>query len=176
MIWFTADEHYGHRNIIDFCNRPYKSLEEMNETLIANHNEVVKDEDIVIHAGDFCMWRTKRETVQKKFVMRLNGEHHVFLKGSHDYWLRGWEAPQIYEITQKRMHIVVCHYCMRVWARSHYNSWHLYGHSHGKLEPIGKSWDIGVDNNNYYPVSIDQVRMIMKDRPDNPNLIKNRRK
>jgi calcineurin-like phosphoesterase family protein len=64
---------------------------------------------------------------------------------------------------------------MRTWARSHYNSWQLYGHSHGKLEPIGKQWDIGVDNNNYYPVSFDQITEIMKTRPDNPNLIKRRK-
>jgi calcineurin-like phosphoesterase family protein len=40
---------------------------------------------------------------------------------------------------------------MRVWPRSHHNSWQLYGHSHGKLLPIGKQWDIGVDNNDFYP-------------------------
>jgi len=60
---------------------------------------------------------------------------------------------------------------LRTWPLSHYNSWHLYGHSHGKLEPIGKSWDIGVDANNYYPVSFARIHDIMQHRPDNPNFI-----
>jgi calcineurin-like phosphoesterase family protein len=65
----------------------------------------------------------------------------------------------------------VCHYAMRTWARSHYNSYQLHGHSHGRLEPIGKQWDIGVDNNDFYPVSLDGIAEIMSKRPDNPNFI-----
>jgi calcineurin-like phosphoesterase family protein len=61
---------------------------------------------------------------------------------------------------------------MRTWHRSHYNAWLLYGHSHGRLPPIGKSWDVGVDNNNFTPISFEQVKDIMKARPDNPNLVK----
>jgi len=58
---------------------------------------------------------------------------------------------------------------MRVWSRSHYNSWQLFGHSHGTLEPIGKQLDIGVDCHDFNPLSFDQVFKIMKSRPDNPN-------
>jgi calcineurin-like phosphoesterase family protein len=61
---------------------------------------------------------------------------------------------------------------MRVWPRSHYNSWHLFGHSHGKLEPVGKSWDVGVDKNNFIPLSLTQIEKIMEKRPDNPNFVK----
>jgi calcineurin-like phosphoesterase family protein len=68
--------------------------------------------------------------------------------------------------------IIVDHYAMRRWSRSHYNSWQLFGHSHGKLEPSGKQWDIGVDNNNFYPVSFNQLKKIMKERPDNENLVR----
>ena len=63
---------------------------------------------------------------------------------------------------------------MRVWARSHYNSIHLYGHSHGRLDGIGKSMDIGVDTNNFYPYSLDDILKIMKTKPDNPNIIKDK--
>ena len=61
---------------------------------------------------------------------------------------------------------------MRVWARSHYNSWQVYGHSHGNLPSVGKQWDVGVDNNDYHPVSENQLRTIMEKQPDNFNLIK----
>ena len=68
--------------------------------------------------------------------------------------------------------IVIFHWCLRVWARSHYNSYHAYAHSHGKLPPIGKSWDCGVDNNNFTPINLEEFIKIMVDRPDNVNLIK----
>jgi calcineurin-like phosphoesterase family protein len=58
------------------------------------------------------------------------------------------------------------HYAHRVWNLSHHGSWHIYGHSHGSLPPIGLSWDVGVDNNNYFPVSFDQLSEIMKKQND----------
>lgn len=170
MIWFTSDEHYGHRNIIKYCDRPFADVDEMDKTLISNHNSVVRQDDMVIHAGDFTLMR-KREDVQKKYVRHLNGKH-VFLMGSHDYWLKGWGVSQIWETKIQKKYVVVCHYAMRVWARSHYNAFQLYGHSHGNLEPVGKQWDIGVDNNNFFPLSSTQIINIMEKRPDNPNLIR----
>lgn len=56
---------------------------------------------------------------------------------------------------------------MRVWPRSHYNSWLLFGHSHGRLTPECKQHDIGVDNNSFYPVSFDVIKTIMAEKPDN---------
>jgi len=176
MFWFTADEHYGHRRIIrpDYENRPFDTVEEMDEALITNHNSVVSKGDITVHAGDFTLW-TNIEGIYKKYIHRLNGGH-VFLKGSHDYWLQRKKSMQIWErnikIDGQKYYFVVCHYNMRTWARSHYNSIQLYAHSHGRLPPIGKQHDIGVDNNNFYPISANQIINIMKDRPDNPNLIR----
>jgi len=166
MYFFTADEHYGHSNIIRYCKRPFVSVEEMDEELIRRHNGVVGSEDIVIHAGDFTM---KKRDVALRYLERLRG-HHVFLRGSHDHWLDG-SAHEIWEQQVGGHYIVVCHYAMRTWPRSHYNSWQLYGHSHGILPPVGKQWDIGVDNNGYCPVSLAQVAEVMNGRPDNPNLV-----
>lgn len=168
MYWFTADEHYGHHNTIKYNNRPFSSVEEMNETIINNHNKVINKNDLVIHAGDFTL-RDKKYA--ESIIRKLTGKH-IFLRGSHDRWLRQSHAKDLYEKTIEKQFIVVCHYAMRVWHRSHYNSWQLYGHSHGRLEPVGKQWDIGVDNNNFYPVSFEQIKEIMKNRPDNFNLIK----
>jgi len=172
-FFFTADQHYGHRNIIKYCNRPFESIEEMDETLIENHNEVVKDDgDIVYHVGDFALAPPYRVLY---IIDRLNGKN-IFIKGSHDRWMRKAEMgvfPYIVELKlEGGIHIVLCHYAMRVWPRSHYNSWQIFGHSHGGLEPVGKQWDVGVDNNNFYPVSLDQIVEIMAGRPDNFNLIR----
>lgn len=170
--FFTADMHIDHERIIHYCQRPFKSLDEQIETLISNFNSLVSAQDIVVHAGDFCL-SDNAAFVNKTFVNRLNG-HWIFLKGSHDKWLSGTHAHEIWEKKIGAEYVVVCHYAMRVWARSHYNSWQLYGHSHGKLPPMGKQLDIGVDNNSFYPFSWEQVKNIMATRPDNPNLIQRR--
>ena len=171
MYFFTADEHYGHSNIIRYCNRPFKNSGEMDAEIIKRHNERIGKNDTVIHAGDFSL--LKEDSVQK-YISQLNGKH-LFLRGSHDYWFPE-NANTIWEKMINGQYVVVCHYAMRVWARSHYNSWQLFGHSHGGLEPIGKQWDIGLDNNNFYPLSFEEIREIMKNRPDNPNLIESKKR
>ena len=170
MYFFTSDEHYGHKNIIKYCNRPFRDVEEMDEKLIELHNSVVREGDIVIHAGDFTLRKDKRYI--ESIISRLNGSH-IFLKGSHDLWLPD-DTPYIWEKYIEGQLVVVCHYAMRVWRASHYNSWQLYGHSHGSLPPVGKQWDIGVDNNYYQPVSWEKIKEIMKNRPDNFNYLKDK--
>jgi calcineurin-like phosphoesterase family protein len=172
-VFFTSDEHFGHRNIIKFCSRPYESVEEMDEDLINKFNNKVPKDGFTIHGGDFYLGRDKH-LVNQRYVNRLNGSH-LFLMGSHDKWLDNSKAHELVELMINGQKIVVCHYAMRVWPASHYNSWLLYGHSHGGLPSEGKSFDIGVDNNGYEPVSYDDIKSIMATQPDNFNLIKNRR-
>ncbi|MGD8799649.1 MAG: hypothetical protein PVJ44_14050 [Desulfobacterales bacterium] len=168
-FFFTADEHFGHANMIKYCNRPFTSVDEMDAGIIQRHNEIVGPKDVVIHAGDFTL---SKKPFAENYIRQLNGTH-IFLKGSHDYWMKK-SATAIWEREMEGFYVVVCHFAMRVWPRSHYNSWQLYGHSHGKLTPIGKQWDIGVDNNDFYPVSFNKVREIMQNRPDNPNFVGNK--
>ena len=170
MIFFTADTHFNHRNIIRYCNRPFADVAEMNEAMIANWNRVVGRRDLVYHLGDFA-WGDNRAVLQ-----RLNGRK-VLILGSHDKSVEKCadlfeKITPLLEVRYEDQHITLCHYCLRVWPRSHYNSWHLYGHSHGKLEPIGKSWDVGVDRNGFTPMSSADITTIMSDRPDNPNLVR----
>lgn len=167
MYWFTSDEHYDHQNIIKYCKRPFADIEEMNKEIINRHNEVIHNKDIIIHAGDTCWHKT---FLLKGHLAKLNGTN-IFLKGSHDKQL-STTHPYIWEKMIEDKYIVVCHYAMRTWPRSHYNSWQLFGHSHGRLDPIGKQYDVGVDNNNFYPVSFEQLKEIMENRPDNFNLIR----
>ena len=167
--FFTADEHYGHKNVIKYCNRPYANITEMDAALIANHNAVVGPDDIVYHLGDFTL-RHNAEKIYHEYIAKLLGTN-FFIKGSHDYWLKGKSPTWMIEKTFNGQFIVMCHYAMRVWARSHYNTWQLYGHSHGNLSPVGKQWDVGVDNNNYAPVSLTRLKGIMDLQPDNFNLV-----
>jgi len=165
MYFFTADEHYGHAAAIKYNNRPFASVEEMDAGLIRKFNEVVSAHDTTIHAGDFC-WLNKKKNVYETYVKKLNG-NHLLLVGSHDHW----QPDSAKYIWRKRIDgilVVVGHYAMRTWECSHYNSWQLFGHSHGRLVLESKQYDVGVDNNNYYPVSFDQIKKIMESKPDNP--------
>lgn len=176
MYFFIADEHYAHANVIGFNDRPFADIEEMDEALIANHNSVVKKGDIVIHAGDFCRYKRYYDKHPNhkdvaSYINRLNGTH-VFLKGSHDYWMPRNKSIQIWEKMIDGHYLVVCHYAMHTWARSHFNSWHLYAHSHKDLKLSGKRHCISVENTNYFPLSFDQVKEIMVDKSNNPNFIK----
>lgn len=158
MYFFTADEHYAHKRVIEYCKRPFSSVEEMNESFIANFNEVVSGSDVTVHVGDFC-FESNREYVNKHYVRKLNGQH-IFLRGSHDRWLPK-SAKRIWTKVIEGQYVMACHYAMRVWERSHYGSWMLYGHSHGTLPPLENQWDVGVDCNNYYPISFYQLKKIM---------------
>lgn len=160
MYFFTSDEHYGHSNIIKYCNRPFSNVYEMNKTLVENHNKKVKDKDTTVHAGDFSL--SSYEKV-KEHILNLKGKH-IFLKGSHDQWIKKYEketGERVHEILElnvtNTLHVVVCHYSMRVWPRSHFGSIQLFGHSHGKLNPLINQYDIGVDSNNFEPLSISEI-------------------
>jgi calcineurin-like phosphoesterase family protein len=154
MIWFTSDMHFGHANIIEHCKRPFAGIDEMDGRLIENWNACVRRNDTVYHLGDFA-WKNA-----DGYRARLSGKL-VLVRGSHD---RG-DLPYIVEVRVEGKLLVLCHYAMRVWPRSHYESWHLYGHSHGRLPGIGFSMDVGVDTNNFFPYSFEMVRAKMWSSP-----------
>lgn len=153
MIYFTADLHLNHAKILEYCHRPFKDIDDMNEGLIRRWNALVKPEDTVYHLGDFCMGDPR------KYYNRLNGTVYI-VPGSHDKELRKLDQrfilPPIH-ILKHDPPIVLCHYSLRSWPRSHYASWHLFGHHHSRLEPYGLSFDVGVDAWDYTPVSLKMV-------------------
>jgi len=163
-VWFTADTHFGHRNILIHSNRPWSCVEDMDEALIARWNDRVKRGDHVWHLGDFT-WYPPRTT---EYLARLNGEVHLIM-GNHDrpgaVKNAGFVTVEsLRRIKVEEQDIVLCHYAMRVWQKSHYGAWMLYGHSHGTLpdNPDALSIDVGVDTRNYAPISFEEVREIMK--------------
>lgn len=176
MMFFTSDLHLGHANILKFCHRPYNSVKEMDDDIIEKWNSVVNEKDTVYIIGDFSF---KDPVI---YLPRLKGKKRL-ITGGHDYkWKRRFrefdhvDKMEIIHIQHPKNTMVLSHCCFRVWERSHYNSWHLFGHSHGTLPPIGKSWDVGIDANNYGPpLSEPQIVEIMEKRPDNPNLIRKTR-
>ena len=173
--FFTSDQHYGHKNICRFADRPFASVEEMDEALIENHNNTVTNQDTVWFLGDFGFAPTNR---LKQILRRLNGNKNLVL-GNHDKQLSKSRSSFIgkgllngiydyREIYVEKQAIILFHYGMRVWNKHHHGSWHLYGHSHGSLPPHGKSVDVGVDSkeisDEYRPYAFEEVRQYMRKR------------
>ena len=137
--FYIADLHLGHSNIIKFDNRPFESVEEMDQTLIDNWNKVVSDEDTVYILGDFC-W-SKSELEWAKILNKLKGEK-VLIKGNHDlkYFSSSLQPMFKYikdydEVKDNGKRVILSHYPIPFY-RGAYNPdiVHLYGHIHTTLE------------------------------------------
>lgn len=154
--------------------RGFNSTKEMDDHIIKIWNETMKTGDTVYFLGDFAFGKPDEI---KKYRAQLKGKIHLIL-GNHDYRNHINKLSQLFSsihdlLTIKYNHkkIILCHYAMRVWDSSHYNSYHLYAHSHGNLEGQGKSFDIGWDKF-HRPVPIDEVLEIFETLPDNINYIR----
>lgn len=152
--FFTSDLHFWHTNVIKYCNRPFISVEEMNEGIIDIWNKQVDTKDTVYHFGDFAFNSNINEVA--KLFRRLNG-NKVCILGNHDReqfykniaamdHTRILEVCHFKEIKIEKKLVVMCHYPLRVWNKSHYGSYNLFGHCHGSLAPQGKQLDVGIDN------------------------------
>ena len=169
-IFFTSDQHFGHANVIKYAKRPFASVEEMDETMIANWNTVVARGDSVYVLGDFSFHKIDRT---RAIFDRLNGMKFL-IRGNHDkndqihdlfIWSKDLFTLKVSDASADRgtQNIVLCHYAMRVWPKSHYGAYQLYGHSHGSLpdDPNARAIDVGVDAHAFTPISYDRVKEIM---------------
>lgn len=172
-IWFTGDQHFGHANIIKYTNRPFASVEEMDAELIRRWNEVVKSDDIVLHLGDFALggWQDARNyfcRLKGKIAVLGNIWHHDkrWLDYDGAFYSYNEQRVEIYppmvvaelhDGNPRPLSIVLCHYPFAEWDGKHHGAIHLHGHSHGKHKADGLIWDVGVDANNFYPVSLENI-------------------
>ena len=119
-IWFTADFHLNHSNILRYCNRPFPNVEEMNQGILGQINRWVKTNDILYFLGDFCMGSKARAV---EFRRQIHCKTIFALPGNHDKQVRKltqdfrW-LDNLSEISISRQRIVLCHYAMRVWNHS----------------------------------------------------------
>lgn len=168
--------------------RNFETLEEHNNTLIDNFNKLVKADDIIYHLGDwsfggFQAIQDFRDRLNCKTIHLILGNHDHHIQRNKDDVQKLFASVQHYkEIKLAGKEIILCHYAMRVWNHSHKGSWMLYGHSHGTLDEMrpeiaNPTWigdqyyirnyrtmDVGVDTNDLYPYSIEELIDIMKKR------------
>lgn len=158
-----------------FCEskglRDFETLEEMNNTIINNFNSKIKEDDTLFILGDIGFG--DKNSVYN-FMNSLNCKNVHLIFGNHDKDIiynrnnvqRLFKSCSFYkEIYVDNQFIVLSHYAHRVWNRSHHtpSSWMLYGHTHNNLEheEWGKSMDVGVDTNNYFPYSYYEIKEIL---------------
>lgn len=90
MIWFASDTHFGHERILDFTNRPFGSIREMNDALIANINEKVKPEDELYILGDYSFKMTAADAADLRRNIKCKKVH--LIPGNHD---KDWNQPAV---------------------------------------------------------------------------------
>lgn len=174
MIFFTADTHLNHANVIKLAKRPFTTIDEMHNTIITKWNATVSPGDTIYHLGDFALtWGKKHKNFIDDILSKLNGQKWL-ITGNHDrgevYKSPRWHMIRDYyelkvDIGGCRKRIVMSHYPLRVWNGMHRGSWMLHGHSHGNLVDIGGlTMDVGVDVNGFKPVSLEQVDWFMSGR------------
>lgn len=151
MEYFVGDYHFGHENIMKYCHRPFSSTKEMDAALIDNTNKIVGKQDVLYFQGDWSFRNV--ESYRKALTCR----NIHFILGNHDrepirtyinIFTTVKDLNNIKVIYQgQKLEIVLCHYAMRVWNKSHHGAWHLYGHSHNTLpdDPRALAIDVGVD-------------------------------
>jgi len=171
-IFVTGDQHFSHKKIIEYSSRPFISIEEHDEELIASWNKAVSKNDTVYHLGDFTLGDKKKA---RSFFDQLNGIIKVLGNSWHHdkSWLKAensrsipfhfdnsrtggavtielpivvYEDIKIVKGQEQRLVIVMCHYPFQEWDRGHYGSIHFHAHSHGTLPRIVNRFDVGVDN------------------------------
>lgn len=165
--WFTSDTHFGHENIIRYSNRPYKDKYEMDESVIVNWNSKVQPGDNVFHGGDIFFCKKERAI---QILSRLNG-NITLIAGNHDkailrdvdFIKRFHKVVEYLELSIEGQKIVISHYPMMTWNGSSRGAWMLHGHCHGNLKyPFeAKLHDIGIDPNNYFPLSFEDLKRIL---------------
>jgi calcineurin-like phosphoesterase family protein len=153
-VFFTSDTHFGDPRVLRIDRRPFRTVVEHDQTLIGRWNVAVAPSDTVWHLGDVSRARTAAEV--DSLLDRLNGQKHLII-GNNDpettLSARGWSSIGHYaELTVEGRRLVLCHYPFRTWNDMGKGVVDLHGHSHGRLKPVPRQFDVGVDVWSFTPV------------------------
>jgi len=168
MIWFTSDTHFNHKNILEYCARPYYDVIEMNNQMIEQWNSQVRPQDTVYLLGDFTL---SHDAVQiASWITKLKGSIKL-IPGNHDWWIKEkkvidylqayhkedwarWEIrPWMDFLKHNKKKIIMSHYPLESWREDI----HLHGHTHGKSAPKEGRLDVGWDNIPHKLISLDEI-------------------
>lgn len=183
--YFSSDYHLSHKNVIKYDNRPFKSVEEMDHTIISNTVHLLGKGDDFYFLGDLALTASRNTMEGYIKALLYTGANLFFIKGNHDHsdTIKLYKKYGTYLGEQKSVVvldpdtgneqvIVLNHYRLEVWDRSHHGSWHLHGHSHHNLpeKKEARCMDVGINGKNYEykPVSYQQVKDYMSKKVYKP--------
>jgi calcineurin-like phosphoesterase family protein len=190
-LWFTSDTHYNHANICSSTTkwtdpvtiREFKTLEHMNAHIAGNINEVVGQDDILIHLGDWSFGGFEsiehfRNQIVCKNVHIITGNHDHHIENNRGDCQKLFSSVSKYvELNvkwnvgtplQDEQNFVLMHFPIASWNNMARGAIHLHGHVHfnpNMRMQVGKMMDVGVDGNNLYPIQMNEVLKLMRDRP-----------
>ena len=155
--FFTADTHWGDHRLLNIARRPFADVAAMDEALVGRWNAAVGPDDEVWHLGDVA----RRPADVGALLAMLHGRKHL-IRGNNDppatLAAAGWASVGEYrelEIDGRRL--VLCHYPFRSWNGQGRGTIDLHGHSHGRLKPLPRQFDVGVDARGFAPVTLAQL-------------------
>ena len=180
-VFFTADMHFGHENVIGFDTRPFETVEEMDEELIRRWNAKVGKGDLVYVLGDM-IWKTRNDTAES-LIKSLNGQI-ILIKGNHDRFLHNAKAKnalagvkdyddicvKLEDGSERR--VILSHYYIPFYNGHRYQAVHLHGHSHNTEEClqeelikrslagngfVTRAYNVGCMHWDYEPVTLDEI-------------------
>jgi len=158
-IWVTSDTHFGHENIIDYCGRPFSNVKEMDECLVENWNSVVKDGDKVYHLGDVYMGMQQNAM---KALSKLKGQKRLIL-GNHDDG-----KGKLLHIHFKKIDVwryfgefglLLTHVPVHESTLGKKVGINVHGHIHQNKSPDGPYRCVCVEQTNYTPINIEELRV-----------------
>lgn len=185
MKYFSSDWHLGHAKTIEFSNRPFKDVEEMDKVICANMIGPLKDGDEFYFLGDMA----RDVASASKFFNQLPKHVKFFwILGNHERPAGQFKHRCVQQVPMKEIKIqskypvTLCHYPMITWNKSHYGAWQLFGHhhisSHGTNQlhkfVVGKQLNVNCEMHDYKPWSEDEIIEKMKTLPDNWDLIRDK--
>jgi calcineurin-like phosphoesterase family protein len=183
-LYFTSDTHYNHTNICrgvtrwtdaEDITRDFKTLDQMNDRIVAGINAEVGQDDILFHLGD---WSFGGFEMIEQFRNRINCKNIHLILGNHDHHIerdregiRGLfiSVNQYLELEVNKQHnFVLMHYPIMSWNKMNDGVIHLHGHVHlpsDRRIGKGKMMDVGMDGNGMDPISLSKVLTLMNNRP-----------
>ena len=180
-IWYCSDHHFDHAKIIEYSNRPFANVEEMNEELIKRHNEVVKPHHHCWFGGDLTMHR-KIHTIKYRILDRLNG-HKRLLLGNHDLDTIAHYSEWFEKIKASHVHdnILFTHIPVHPEALGRFRG-NAHGHSHcnnyapairykwingvqDKTRPYSTPYiNLSVEQTDFRPISLEELNQRIKEQ------------
>jgi calcineurin-like phosphoesterase family protein len=165
-LFFTSDHHFGHGGARGLFKRPFGSVAEMDDAMVSRWNAVVGPNDEVWHLGDFAV-RQPAEGMAR-LLEALAGRKHL-IAGNNDgpatAGLPHWASVRTYfELEADGAWLILCHYPLRTWNRMGRGAINLHGHSHGRLAPLPRQVDVGVDCWDFRPITLAEIRAHLEHR------------